>query len=208
GQFGIGFLSGFVVGARVEVRTRSWEAAPDQACLWENSGNKDYTITPCTLAYVGTEVTVHLRSAEDRGLLHEDAVKKVIRTYADMLRIPIHLNDPGHHSAAINTMVMPWERNGISETEMRFDSMIYLERTVPDSVLEVIPIRINDPAADGKSTLHAEGLLYITRTRLIATDAPRTVRVFLKRMFLCEEAKEILPPWARFINGIINTRSL
>jgi molecular chaperone HtpG len=208
GEFGIGFLSGFVVGARVEVRTRSWDAAPDQACLWENSGNKDYTIAPCTLAYAGTEVTVHLRSAEDRGLLHEDAVKKVVRTYADMLRIPIYLNDPGHHSAPINTMVMPWERNGISKAEMRLDSMIYLERTVPDSVLEVIPIRINDPAADGKCALHAEGLLYITRTRLIATDAPRTVRVFLKRMFLCEEAKAILPPWARFINGIINTRSL
>ncbi len=209
GQFGIGFLSGFVVGARVEVRTRSWEAAPEQGCLWENSGNKDYTITPCTAAQAGTEVTVYLRSAEDRGLLHEDAVKKVVRDYADMLRIPIHLNDPGHHSAPINTMVMPWERNGIPEAEMRLDSMIYLEKTVPDSVLEVIPIRIADPTVEeSKSALHAEGLLYITRTRVIATDVPRTVRVFLKRMFLCEDAKEILPPWASFINGILNTRSL
>ncbi len=208
GQFGIGFLSGFVVGARVEVRTRAWDALPDNGCLWENSGNKDYTISPCTLPTIGTEVTVHLRSAEDRGLLHEDFIKKVVRTYADMLRIPIYLNDPGHHGAQINTMVMPWERNGISESEMRFDSMIYLERTVPDSVLEVIPIDITDPAVGGVPALHAEGLLYITRTRLIATDAPRTVRVFLKRMFLCEEAKEILPPWARFVNGIINTSSL
>jgi molecular chaperone HtpG len=208
GQFGIGFLSGFVVGARVEVRTRSWQAAPDQACLWENSGNKDYTITPCALAQIGTEVTVHLRSAEDRGLLHEEAVKKVVRDYADMLRIPIHLNDPGRHGAPINTMVMPWERTGISEAEMRLDGMIYLEKTVPDSVLEAIPIRIADPAEDGRSAVDAEGLLYITRTRVLGTDAPRTVRVFLKRMFLCEQAKEILPPWASFINGIINTRSL
>lgn len=208
GQFGIGFLSGFVVGARVEVRTRYWQALPDQGCLWENSGNKDYTVTPCTLPSIGTEVTVHLRSAEYRGLLHDDAVKAVVRTYADMLRIPIRLNDPGHHSAAINEMVMPWERTGLSEGEMRLDSLVYLEKRVPDSVLETIPIRIADPATADGAALDAEGLLYITRTRVLVTDIPRTVRVFLKRMFLCEDAKELLPRWATFVNGIINTPSL
>lgn len=208
GQFGIGFLSGFVVGQRVEVRTRSWEAPPDQGSLWENSGNKDYTITPCTIDHVGTEVTVYLRSAEDRGLLHDDAVKKVLRVYADMLRVPIHLNDPGRHSPPVNAMVMPWERQGVSEAEMRFDSMIYLEKTVPDSVLEIIPIALHEPAGHATPELQAEGLLYITRTRVLAAEVPRTVRVFLKRMFLCEEAKEILPPWASFVNGILNTTSL
>jgi HSP90 family molecular chaperone len=208
GEFGIGFLSGFVVGAKVEVRTRHWKAAEKEGCLWENSGRASYTIVPCSLPHVGTEVTVHLRSAEDRGLLHDDAVKKVVRYYADMLRIAIHLNDPGHHAPPINTRVMPWERIGGSDSEMRLDAMIYLDRAVPDSVLEVIPIRIDDPESNGKPPLQAEGLLYVTRTRVLATDTPRTVRVFLKRMFLCEGAKELLPPWATFINGIINTSSL
>lgn len=210
GQFGIGFLSGFVVGARVEVRTRHWQVSVEQARLWKNSGNKDYTIEPCAREEVGTEVTVFLRSAADRGLLHDDAVKNVVRQYADMLRVPIRLNDPGHHRAAINSMIMPWERHGSSEAEVRLDSMVYLEKRVPDSVLEVIPVRV-DPseAGDGSEPpLHAEGLLYITRTRVIVRDAPRTVRVFLHRMFLCEEAKELLPPWATFVNGIINTSSL
>lgn len=208
GQFGIGFLSGFVVGQRVEVRTRHWQAAETQGCHWENSGRADYTITPANLSQVGTEVIVHLASAEHRGLLHEDAVKKVIREYADMLRIAIHLNDPNHHRPPVNTRVMPWERPGLSEEELRIDAIVYLEKTVPDSVLEIIPIRIDDPARDGAPALWAEGLLYITRTRVLGRDAPRTVRVFLKRMFVCEEAKDALPPWATFINGIINTRSL
>jgi HSP90 family molecular chaperone len=86
--------------------------------------------------------------------------------------------------------------------------MIYLEKTVPDNVLEVIPIRIDDLESDGKPSLLAEGLLYVTRTRVFGRDTPRTVRVFLKRVFLCEGAKELLPPWANFINGIINTSSL
>lgn len=84
---------------------------------------------------------------------------------------------------------------------MRLDRMIYLEKTVPDSVLEVIPIR---QSAD----INAHGLLYITRTRVIGRDAPRTIRVFQKRMFLCEDAKQLLPPWATFVNGIINTSDL
>jgi len=203
GQFGIGFLSGFVVGGRVEVRTRHWQAAPTEACVWENDGRKDYTITPHARDLIGTEVIVNLRSAEDRGLLHDDAVKKVIRDYADMLRIPIFLNDPQHSGASVNTRVMPWERVGISEREMRLDCMVYLEKTMPDSVLEVIPVLEN-----GVNGVHAEGLLYITRTRVLKIDAPRTIRVFQKRMFVCEDAKELLPPWATFVNGIINTRDL
>ncbi len=208
GEFGIGFLSGFVVGGKVEVRTRHWQVAASDGCLWENSGRADYTIVPCPLPQAGTEVTVYLRSAEDRGLVQEEAVKKVVRDYADMLRIAIHLNDPGHHSPPINTRIMPWERTGVSEDETRLDSMVYLEKTVPDSVLEVIPINVDEPQAEGKPPLHAEGLLYITRTRVVAVDTPRTVRVFLKRMFLCEDAKELLPPWATFVNGIINSRTL
>jgi molecular chaperone HtpG len=201
GQFGIGFLSGFVVGGRVEVRTRHWEASSDDGCLWENDGSKQYTIGRCIREHVGTEVIVYLRSPEDRGLLHEDSVKRVIRDYADMLRIPVYLNDPKHLGLPENTRVMPWEKTGASEAERRVDCFIYLERTVPDSVLEVIPIQES-------TALHAEGLLYITKTRVFGIPTPRTIRVFQKRMFLCEDAKDLLPPWATFVNGIINTTVL
>ena len=203
GQFGIGFLSGFVVGGRVEVRTRHWQDPPDAGCLWENDGTKDYSVAPLTLEHPGTEVIVHLRSAEDRGLLQDEAVKRVIRDYADMLRVAIYLNDPSQQLGPVNTRTMPWERAGLSDSELRLDSLIYLEKTVPDSVLEVIPVR-----EQGEHGVDAQGLLYITRTRVVGRDAPRTIRVFLKRMFLCEDAKELLPPWASFVNGILNTRDL
>ena len=206
GQFGIGFLSGFVVGKTVEVRTRHHQAEPEQGWLWTNSGAKDYTIAPCTLAEVGTEVTVYLASVSDRGLVHEDAVKAVVRQYADMLRVPIHVNDPDHRGPPINAMVMPWERESGSPAEARLDAIVYLEKRVPDSVLEVIPVGFDEGV--GPDRIHAEGLLYITRTRVAFRDAPRTVRVFLHRMFLGDDAKDLLPPWATFVNGIINTASL
>ncbi|WP_295586854.1 ATP-binding protein [uncultured Lamprocystis sp.] len=136
GQFGIGFLSGFVVGARVTVRTRHWRDSLDAGCLWENDGTKDYSIRSCVVEQPGTEVIVHLASAEDRGLLQDEAVKKVIRDYADMLKVPIYLNDPNQQGSPVNTRTMPWERTGSSDSEMRLDCLIYLEKTVPGSVLD------------------------------------------------------------------------
>ena len=103
---------------------------------------------------------------------------------------------------------MPWERTGVSSEVMRMDAMSILERSVPDNVLEVIPIELAEAATEDHPAVFAEGLLYITSVRVLAREMPRTVRVFLKRMFLCEDAKEILPPWATFVNGIINTSSL
>ena len=115
-----------------------------------------------------------------------------------MLRVAIHVNDHLHIRPPANMQNMPWERDGVSAEEMRFDNMLYLEKRVPDSVLEVIPVKEAD----------VEGLLYLTRTRAFGRAAPRTIRVFLKRMFLCEGAEEILPSWATFVNGILNTRTL
>jgi len=102
-------LSGFVVGGRVEVRTRHWHA-PEMRLPLGELRSADYTITPCTLQHIGTEVTIFLRSAEDRGLLHDDAVKKVIRDYADMLRVSIRLNDPGHQTPPITPVSCPGRR--------------------------------------------------------------------------------------------------
>lgn len=55
------------MGGRVEVRTRHFAAKDSEGCLWENSGRADYTINPISLPKIGTEVTVYLASAEDRG---------------------------------------------------------------------------------------------------------------------------------------------
>jgi len=119
GQFGIGFLSAFVVADKVEVRTR--KAGETQAWLWCNNGSKDYQLDPCDKPDIGTEVVVHLKSAADKGVIDEEQVQKVIRHYADMLAIPIHLN---RSTAPINTMIMPWERNA-SRDEIMMDSLLY-----------------------------------------------------------------------------------
>jgi len=196
GQFGIGFLSAFVVAGRVEVRTRKFNE--EQGWLWTNEGSKDYQLVPCDLPDPGTSVTVFLKGEEERGVIREDEVRNVIRHYADMLLVPIHFNGSG---GPVNTMHMPWEKDGRSEQELRLDCLIYLEKTMRDSVLEAIPVQLS-------GQVNAGGVLYITRTRTLQIQAPRTVRIFQNRMFLCENVPEILPKWAIFVNGVINTPDL
>jgi molecular chaperone HtpG len=196
GQFGIGFLSAFVVARRVEVRTRKLNE--EKGWLWTNEGSKDYQLTPCDMPDSGTTVTVFLKGEEERGVIHEDEVQQVIRRYADMLLVPIHFNGS---DGPVNTMHMPWEKDGRSDKELELDCLIYLEKTMRDSVLEAIPVQLS-------GHVNAGGVLYITRTRTLQIQAPRTIRIFQNRMFLCENVPEILPRWAIFINGVINTSDL
>ena len=196
GQFGIGFLSAFVVAKRVEVRT--CHLGEQQGWLWQNTGNKDYQLEPCQVNTAGTTVTVYLKGEEERGVIYEEEVKNVVRHYADMLKVPIHINGSIN---PINTMQMPWENTARrSREEMQLACQYYLERYLNESVLEVIPLNLS-------GDVQASGVLYISRTHVFQAQESNTVRVFLNRMFLCEN-KDVLPKWAQFINGIINTSTL
>ncbi|WP_406492717.1 ATP-binding protein [Streptomyces sp. NBC_01604] len=196
GQFGIGFLAAFVVASKVRVTTR--KVGEETGWLWENEGSKEYRLTECEVASPGTTVTVSLAGAEDRGMIQEAEVRTLIRRYADMLTIPIHLNGSREPE---NTLHMPWEKGGLTAEELSYDLRFYVERTLNDRVLEVIPVQLHGP-------VQAEGVLYITRDRFYTVDQPRTIRLFHRRMFLCEDQPDILPQWARFINGVINTPDL
>jgi molecular chaperone HtpG len=196
GQFGIGFLASFLVGKRVEVITRRFDSA--QGWSWVNEGRKDYDLTPCSVPTVGTTVRVHLKGAEERGILYEEELRALIRKYADMLPVPIHLNG---HAEAVNLQTMPWEQSAMSETERAHACHLFLEEKMPDHILEVIPFALSAPC-------RASGILYLTKTRTVGIEIPRSVRLYLRRMFLCENAPDLLPKWATFVNGIINAEDL
>ena len=190
GLFGIGFLSAFVVAERVEVLTR--RLGEKEGWRWCNSGNKDYSLEPYSVAEVGTVVKVFLRGVEEKGVIHKEEVQKVIRQYADFLKVPIHLNNS---TAPINGMQMPWEQGGRSQNEILLDTRIYLEKTMRDSVLEMILVNLPE--------LQVSGVLYITRWRTVLRKIPQTIRLFVNRMFICEKESELVPEWASFINGVL-----
>jgi len=196
GQFGIGFLSGFIVADRLEVRTR--KVGEDQGWLWKNGGGKSYTLEPCSVAQPGTAVTVFIKDITDRTIIHVDSVQSVIREYADMLLVPIHVN---HGTAPVNTMRMPWERGDISDEERELDCQLYLHRTIRgDSVMETIPVVLT-------GQVQAGGILYISRMRTWGVRVPRNLRIHQQRMFVANDA-QLLPEWAEFVSGIIDASTL
>jgi HSP90 family molecular chaperone len=196
GEFGIGFLAAFLVGKRVEVMTRRFDSS--QGWSWVNEGRKDYDLTPCCVPAVGTTVRVHLKGVEERGILYEEELRALIRKYAELLPVPIYLNG---QAEAVNLQTMPWEQSGLTESERLHACHLYLEEKMPDRILEVIPFRLDNG-------VKASGVLYFTKTRAVGIEIPRSVRLYLRRMFLAENAPDLLPQWATFVNGIINAEDL
>ena len=196
GQFGIGFLSAFVVADKVEVRTR--KVGEKTGWLWRNSGSRTYEIEQFdSIDRPGTTVTVYVQRTEV-GILQPPEISEVVTQYADMLLVPIYIDDT---DLPTNTMRMPWEQKHLDRQATELDCRNYLERRMQDSVLEVIPF-------DLKENHGADGVLYISAARAIGVDAPRTVQIYLNRMFVSGNVPEILPRWASFVNGVINSTSL
>ncbi len=198
GQFGIGFLSGFIVAERIEVRTR--KHGDTQGWLWRNDGGKSYTVEPCEFKNPGggTTVKLFIKDPVDRVLLEPEQVTAVVREYCDMLRVPIHVN---RSTAPVNTQVMPWERGDLSDEEREIDCKIYLAKTIRgDSLIETFPVRL-----DGE--VKAGGILYVSKLRAFGVRVPRNVRIYQERMFVANDA-DVLPPWAEFVSGMIETSSL
>src|ERR1039457_1459510 len=167
GRFGIGFLSGFIVAERIEVHTR--KLGETQGWLWQNSGGKHYTVKSCNLKAVGTMVKVFVKDlAVDRVLIEPDEVIKVVREFCDMLLVPIHVN---RGAAAVNTQVMPSEKEGLSEEDRDLECTLYLAKTIlGDSLIETFPVRLGKPFKAG-------GILYISRMRTWGVRVPRNVRI-------------------------------
>jgi molecular chaperone HtpG len=197
GQFGIGFLSAFVVAEKVEVLTQKW--SDRSGWLWVNTGSRRYEISPSSLSKPGTSVTVFVNKSE-LGILQGAEIRDVIKRYADMLLVPIYVNS---QYSQINTGRMPWEFSNSDNETTRLACLAYLEARMRDSVLEVIPFDLSLPNCP-----RAQGALYISSTRVFALDAPRNVEVYLNRMFVSRDVPEILPEWASFVNGVINSSDL
>lgn len=197
GQFGIGFLSAFIVAERVEVETR--KTGDDDGWKWSNSGTQEYTVSNVSKDSFGTTVTVFLKGEEDKGVIHPEEVDNVIRKYADMLKVPIHLNGSRE---PINQMIMPWDRDGLNEETRARETQVYLAKTMPDSALALIDVDIENPGP-------TRGVLYISDQRSLPNheQPPGRVRLYQQRMFLCETT-DLLPPWARFVRGVINTSAI
>jgi molecular chaperone HtpG len=195
GQFGIGFLSAFTAAERLVVVTRSMTSGA-AALRWETTGGPSYEITDSDKSDPGTDVTLHLKS-DALGITNPDELRKSVQKYADSIPFPISVNGDG----PVNTMQAPWHVGYATDAERRKAYKKWVEDRFPDFPLEVIPVDIEAPYP-------VKGVLYISDRNLPNVDTPGIVDIYQARMFIKEGDRNLLPSWAKFVRGVIDSPAL
>lgn len=195
GRFGLGLLSAFIIGDKIEFVTRSYREGVE-AIWWECAGEQEYQMGPGDRAMPGTTVTVTVKQKQV-GLLREDKLTELIHLFADLLKVPIFL-DP--IPRPVNVMSAPWDRDA-TEKEYRE----YLNERYPnESILSVIPIKIEED--DG--AFKVGGVLFVPKQPYFIVREHGDVIVYVRRVYVCRDERTLLPDWAKFVKGVIESPNL
>ncbi|MCJ2097091.1 molecular chaperone HtpG [Methylobacterium sp. J-072] len=199
GQFGVGFYSAFMVADRVTVTSR--RAGSDEAWTWASEGQGSYTLEPATRAEPGTDIVLHLKADADE-YLEPYRLDHLVRKWADFITVPIAIARDGKDESA-NQGTALWRKPKSEVTEEQYEAFYH-----------AIGMNFDKPWA----TLHwrAEGqlefsaLLFVPGAKpfqALENDRQSKVRLHVRRMFITDEA-ELLPPWLRFVQGVVDTEDL
>ncbi|MEP7023825.1 MAG: ATP-binding protein [Actinomycetota bacterium] len=207
GQFGIGLLSAFIVADRVTVDTM---ASGGEALQWESRGDRNYTVQPGHREQVGTTVTLHLTPEHGR-YLERARLETIIRTYADFIGMPVYVNDDADPA---NAVIAPWHREYATPQDRDTAYRIFWERKFTgEDALHVFAVDqaftwpdLSQPGGQGNGRVR--GVLAITNQHIPDVNARGTVDVYLSRMFIGAANREVLPPWAKFLQGVIECNEL
>jgi molecular chaperone HtpG len=199
GQFGVGFYSAFIVADRVTVLTKRTDFP---GVRWDSDGEGSYDIQAADKAERGSEVILHLRD-DDKEFLEPSRLRQLVRKYSDHLSIPIILKD-GATEETINQAKAFWTR---PKSELKDeDYQAFYKHLTHDS----------DEArawAHNKveGNLEYTSLLYLPKRApfdLFERDPRGGVQLYVKRVFIMDKAAELLPPWLRFMRGLVDTADL
>ena len=207
GQFGIGLLSAFIVAEQLTLVTK---AAGHEALRWESQGAESYQLGPAERQQIGTTVTLHLRP-EHRHYLDTDRLRSIIQTYVDFIGMPVYLNDEADPA---NAVTAPWRRTYPSDRERyRAYYEFWENKFLQETSLHVFAVDsdfdwddVSQP--DGKGHGRVQGVLAITDRHMPEVNARGTVNLYVKRMFINSGNRDVLPPWAKFLQGVLECDEL
>ncbi len=201
GQFGVGFYSAFMVADRIELVTR--KAGETGATRWISTGDGAYTIEPAEREHAGTTITLHLKPAdEEHGLADyttDRVLDTIVKKYSDFVAYPIKRGDK-----TLNSMKAIWDRPKGEVTEAEYKEFYKHVSHDWNDPLRTIPVKI-------EGTLEAYALLYLPAKPpfdLFSPEMKRGVQLYVKRVFVMDECKELMPPYLRFVKGVVDAHDL
>ena len=210
GQFGVGFYSAFIIADKVTLTTL--KAGETEAVKWESAGEGDFTLEPSNRKKRGTEIVLHLREGEDE-FLNDWKLKSIIRKYSDHITLPIVMKKsewkdgeqiPTDEDETVNKASALWARakNDIAEEE-------YQEFYKHVSHDFENPLVWSHNRVEGNQEYIS--LLYVpSKAPFDLYDRERShgIKLYVKRVFILEDAEKLMPQYLRFVRGVIDSADL
>jgi molecular chaperone HtpG len=207
GQFGVGFYSAFIVAERVEVRSRKAGEPPEAGVHWESGADGDFTVETVTLPSRGTAVTLHLKS-DAREFADALRLRGLIRRYSDHIGFPVRMRKSEGEASleyeVVNQAKALWTlpRTEIPDEEYR-QFYQYVAHDFTD------PLAWSHNKVEGKREYIS--LLYVPSRApfdLWQRDAARGLKLYVRRVFIMDDAEQFLPLYLRFIKGVVDSSDL
>ena len=206
GQFGVGFYSAFIVAERVEVRSRKAGTPPEAGVRWESGADGEFTVETVSQAARGTSVTLHLK-ADAREFADPMRVRGLIRRYSDHIGFAVRMRKEGEASLeyeVVNQAKALWTlpRTQVSDEEYR-QFYQYLAHDFTD------PLAWSHNKVEGKREYTS--LLYLPARApfdLWQREGARGVKLYVRRVFIMDDAEQFLPQYLRFVKGVVDSSDL
>jgi len=219
GQFGVGFYSSFIVADKVTLETRRAGASADEAVRWESDGEGSFSLENIERAGRGTTVVLHLKEGEAE-FANQFRLKNIVKQYSDHISIPIMM-----HEDEIDDEGKPkQDEDGNTVTKLeRANSAAALwardKSDITDDEYNEFYKHVSMDFTDPLSWIHSKvegnqsytSLLYVPTNPpfdLFDRDHKRGVKLYVKRIFIMDEAEQLMPNYLRFVKGVIDSDDL
>jgi molecular chaperone HtpG len=205
GQFGVGFYSSFIVADRVEVFSRRAGVPAAEGVHWESKADGEFTVNTVELPNRGTKIVLHLKEGE-----HEFAegyrIRTLVRKYSDHIAFPVRMrkSDKDSEYEAVNHAQALWTR---PRTDIKDEEYKEFYKHVTHDFSE--PLAWTHGKVEGKKEYTS--LLYVPARApfdLWHRDAARGVKLYVRRVFIMDDAEQFLPLYLRFIKGVVDSADL
>ena len=212
GQFGVGFYSGFIVADRITVITK--RAGSDEAIKWESSGEGEFTVDPVEKAGRGSDVILHLREGED-DFLSTWKIKSIITKYSDHITLPIVMKkeewdkDKNEYvtleeDETVNQATALWTRSKSDISEEQYTE--FYKHVAHD---HQAPLAHTHNRVEGRQEYIQ--LLYVPAKApfdLFERDRKQGIKLYVRRVFIMDDAEQLMPQYLRFVKGVIDSNDL
>ncbi len=214
GQFGVGFYSAFIVADRITVETRRAGLPAGDGIRWESDGSGEFTVEPINRPERGTSIILHLREGED-DFLSSYQLKSIIRKYSDHISLPIQMRKEEwdeekkeqvlkEEYEAINQASALWSRSKSEVSEEQYTEFYkHLSHDYEG------PLCYSHNRVEGRSEFTQ--LLYVPAHApfdLWDRNKRGGIQLYVKRVFIMDDAEQLMPTYLRFVTGVIDSTDL